>query len=176
MIDEDRLNRLSNIKAIGWSTMVISGLVTLYVSYQLFLVFLFKYSAQQISDAVDQPFNETMDSITEASNPLIIIYIITSFLTLLTTISSVGLIKLKYWGIILFHSFTISFIIGLLVLFAFYISNSRARMSLPGFDSETMLFYRYSVVGDGILILLAAWLLTRVNIILWNKKYRLEFN
>jgi len=169
------MDKISNIRVVGWTALTIFGILALWLAFQLIGILIFgNFINEALMDVneADQTLNELNAKVTFVWTTISIGF----GLTLLTTISSIGLIKLKNWGLILFHSSSILIIIGLLSGLVYLIiefrSHSWIDMKIGGSISS---FSRFSLIRDGIFILLFAWLLTRANILLGNKIYRTEF-
>jgi hypothetical protein len=167
---EEKINRLAKIKAIGWTSLIIFGLLTLFIASKITGALIFKSFSTDLMDGAppSYPFNEE-----ETSQSAAIVLIGEGFL-LLTFVSSWALAKLKYWGLLLYQSLTIILLFMLLGLLAYsFITKPPAD---PNFDEP---FFRalsiYQSIEHGLFLILFSWILTRVNIYLSKKAVRMEF-
>jgi hypothetical protein len=172
--------RLTNIKSIGWSSLLIFGILTLWVAFELGRSIVFVSSVNTMY-AGQEDFNDTFTEMNDSINQTRVILLIVGSLTLFTTVGAFGLIRLKTWGLIVYQSFTIVILLALLGGLAFYIYYTKTEMSLlsnkelykemnPYFAASQ----DYRTIQYGVFALLFSWLLTRVNIFLSRRATRSE--
>lgn len=178
----EQINRLTNIKAIGWTTLTTFGALTLWIIFEFVGTVVFDHSVNNMY-AGQEEFNEAAAEMKGAINQMRAILLIAGGLTFLTTIGAFGLIRLKNWGLVLYQSMTIVIILALLAGLAYYIYNTKTEMSLlpnSELDMEMHANFRasqnYKTIGYGVFALLFSWALTRVTIFLSKRATRIEFH
>lgn len=112
-----------------------------------------------------------------------IILILSGAISLLTSISAIGLLKFKRWGLILFHSSTLIILLGILFGVVYYtltIEPFNGLNSTEAFDMAINQHFRntqkFYTISYGVFFLLIAWIITRINILFSKKNYRVEFH
>ncbi len=178
---DEKINRLSNIKAIGWTTLIIFGTVTLWLLFQIAGTILFDNSIDSLT-AGQEEFQEATRDMRNATIQLRVILSATAGLTLLTSISALGLLRLKNWGLILYHTSTMIVLLALLGGLGYYIyivqseMNERYNQALDtGISPNFIAAQNYSTISYGTFLLLFSWMLTRANLFLSKKDNRNEF-
>lgn len=178
---DEKLNRLSNIKAIGWTTLTIFGTVTLWLIFQIVGTIIFDNSIDNLT-AGQEEFNDAAKDMRDAAIQMRVILFIAGGLTLLTSIGSIGLVRLKNWGLILYQSSTIVMIFAFLGGLGYYVYNVQTKMderynqaSDFGMSAKFVAAQNYSTISYGTFLLLFSWMLTRANIFLSKKDSRMEF-
>src|SRR5690606_29433170 len=129
-----------------------------------------------------EEFNEAATEMKNTINQMRAILFIIGGLTLLTTIGSLGLLKLKNWGLILYQSLTIVIIISLLGGLVYYVYSIRTQIGQQGIHALDLgmtenfkAAQNYTTIEYGTFLLLFSWMLTRANIFLSIKDNRKEF-
>lgn len=170
---EEKINRLARIKAIGWTSLILFGLLTLLLLFRLIALFLFDSSVKTLaSEQIEYAdLDGEMNFVVNQSKAILFI---SAGFSLLATIASFVLTKLKFWGLMLYQSLTIIIIFMLLGLLAYsFITKPTVD---PNFDDS---FFRvmsiYQSIELGLFLILFSWILTRVNIYLSKKTVRMEF-
>ena len=123
---DEKVDRLTNIKAIGWTTLIIFGITTLWIAFQIIGTVVFDNSIGMI--AGQEEFKEAATEMKNTIYQMRAILFIIGGLTLLTTIGSLGLLKLRNWGLILYQSLTIVIIISLLSGLVYYVYSLKTQM------------------------------------------------
>lgn len=170
---EEKINRLAKIKAIGWTSLIIFGLLTLLLLFRLVAIFLFDSSLNTLaSEQIEyaDPDGETNFAINQSKA---ILFISVGF-SLLAVIGAIVLTKLKFWGLMLYQSLTIIIIFMLLGMLAYTLSTKpplNPKLDDPLFRTMSS----YQTIEYGMLLILFSWILTRVNIFLSKKVVRMEF-
>jgi hypothetical protein len=178
---DEKLNRLSNIKAIGWTTLTIFGTVTLWLIFQIVGPIIFDNSIDNLT-AGQEEFNDAAEDMRDAAIQMRVILFIAGGLTLLTSIGSIGLVRLKNWGLILYQSSTIVMILAFLGGLGYYVYNVQTKMDERynqaldfGMSANFVAAQNYATISYGTFLLLFSWMLTRANIFLSKKDSRMEF-
>lgn len=179
-----KINRIINIKTIGWTSFIFFGLGMLYCLFQLIALFL-------IFD--DPTFDHLMRISETAANPdqemASAFYWIkwaafgTFIWLMLLNIGSIGLIRRKHWGRILYHLGSMPLILGLLALILIMIINFQFDPALDdapifqqAISKKIIQTQRFYLITYGTFILIITWLLSRVNLLLMKRSYREEFH
>ena len=177
---DEKVDRLTNIKAIGWTTLIIFGITTLWIAFQIIGTVVFDNSIGMI--AGQEEFKEAATEMKNTINQMRAILFIIGGLTLLTTIGSLGLLKLRNWGLILYQSLTIVIIISLLSGLVYYVYSLKTQMGQQsihaldfGMTEDFKAAQKYKIIEYGTFLLLFSWMLTRANIFLSKSDNRREF-
>lgn len=171
---EEKINRLSNIKAFGWTALVIFGYFT--VSLTISLVGANLFMENPIFDISDQSVKEVIDDIQEIGDIIQLGFLFLLVFSLISAIGAVGIIKLKKWGKLIFHISTITITLFLIIGIFYYTITFKFFEPSPLFEGSFFEnLQEYTLKSQGVLILLIAWILTRANILLFRKSYRKEF-
>ncbi|QOI98776.1 MAG: hypothetical protein HRU69_15360 [Flammeovirgaceae bacterium] len=178
---DDKLNILSNIKAIGWTTLTIFGTVTLWVVFQIIGTIIFDNSIDNFT-AGQEEYNDVATNMRDAAIQMRVILFIAGGLTLLTSIGSLGLLRLKNWGLILYQSSTIAVILVFIGGLGYYVYDVQTKMDERydralefGMSTNFVAAQNYTTISYGTFLLLFSWMLTRANIFLSKKDSRIEF-
>lgn len=175
---DEKLNVVSNIKSIGWATLAIFSILEYLIIIRFIITFLIKNNPLFPEFQEDKEFTEALGEVDSSiTSYIIILVIILGFMTLIN-LGAVGLIKLKNWGLIIFHATSIILICSTIAGLAFaYQSNDDLplnKMEVPMNEYFRTVQY-VSFIGYGTLMLAIAWILTRANILLMRRDYRIMF-
>lgn len=170
---DERINKLSTLKSIGWTAILIFGFITLWILYSIIGTFLFAF--------ID--LGDEQDGMSIVINQFRAILIMSGLVTTLTTLGAIGILKYKTWGLILFQSTTIIYIILILAGLVYFIISLKT-VTEPSFNNSLDdpmrrhfdIAQRYQTIGLGVFALLIAWILTRINVLLSKGIYRQEFD
>lgn len=176
---DERIDRLSTIKAIGWTTLLIFGFVVLLAIYYLGGTFIITFPS--LAEGLDVEAEEIAEMSTMI-NQFRAMLVLFGLVTLTTSLGGIGLLRFKNWGLILFQSTTIVYIFLIIGGLAYYIISIKME-AVPSFDDlpdDPVRHYfdvarSYQTIGYGTFSLLTAWILTRTNILLSKGIYRQEF-
>lgn len=178
---EEKISRLTTIKTIGLTSLIIFGFITLWILFQFIGSILLENTTREMTGAGGW-FDGTVKEMETAKRLFRAIYFTVLGLSLLTAVASVGVIKLKLWGLILYKSATMIIIVSLVGCLIYFIYSVKIQgdqrqneylhpIPMSGFET----FNNYMTIGYGMFLLLFSWLLTRANIFLNNKNIRNEF-
>ena len=169
---EEKIIQLSNIQAIAKSSLFVFGTLTLWLVYKMIGAFILNYSLD--SNGLREEGDLFM--------PIVAGFTIAACFASLATIGSYGLLRLKKWGLILYHAITIVFALALLAFLIYKISGGRndsyssIAAQFDGESSKRFRMYQYfSTIGIGMFVMLFSWILARVNLFLGNPVNRCEF-
>lgn len=178
---DDKLKVVSNIKSIGWATLIVFSILEYLIIIRFIITFLIKNNPLFPEFQEDKEFAEALSEIdSSVTSYFIILIIVLAFLSLIN-IGAVGLLKLKNWGLIIFHSTSIILICSIIVglAYATYSYKSDDNLPLNNIDvpvNEYLETVQYvSFIGYGTLLLAITWILTRANILLIRRDYRIMF-
>jgi len=129
-----------------------------------------------------EEFNDVAADMRDAAIQMRVILFIAGGLTLLTSIGSIGLLRLKNWGLILYQSSTIVVILVFLGGLGYYVYEVRSKMDERynqaldfGMSDNFVAAQNYAIISYGTFLLLFSWMLTRANIFLSKRESRIEF-
>jgi hypothetical protein len=179
---DDKLKVVSNIKSVGWATLIVFSILEYLILIRFIITFLIKNNPLFPEFHEDnKEFAEALSEIdSSVTSYFIILIIILAFLSL-TNIGAVGLIKLKNWGLIIFHSTSIILICSIIVGLAYATYSYKSNDNLPlnninvPVDEYLETVQYVSFIGYGTLLLVITWILTRANILLIRRDYRIMF-
>jgi hypothetical protein len=164
---EQIINRRSTIKAIGWTMLVFTGIVTYLLAWSIIELLNVEPMFTELSEA----HNREMESLIRNGT----IMIVGSFLvSLVFSICAVGMLKWKRWAVLLFHALSlvmITVIFGLVI----YIYIVPIDMSSQAPKIHINMFSILMQSQTGIFFMIVLWVIARVNILLYKKDYRKEF-
>ena len=173
-MEPDRVERISNIKATAWVTVIFFSLggyliFSTYVMDSLIASDMARGFKYELPDMEDDTSNEYFRRVAIVSF-LVCLY------TALIVYGGVGLLRLKVNGLIVFHVTTIVLI---LVIVGTVIYMSLNIKTGPAPDEFTRTAYYYvifkSISIEGLLLIMA-WVLVKVNLMLMRREYRGEFS
>ena len=154
---------ISNIKVVGWITIIVSSGLLYYCANSLLAAYLINQNIpSQVNTGQVSDFDQMLTEIT--------FYIfLTSLLDILGISIGRGVIKIQRWAVRAFHFFSIviglSILAGILYMVATinYVNNEPANRIL-----------KVQTMSWGTAGLLITWLITRANLLLFRKEYRIE--
>jgi hypothetical protein len=177
----EEINRLTTIKTIGLTTLIIAGSIALWIVLQFIGTIVFGNSIDRITAGqsdLDEVATEMGDTILQ----LRILWSATGGLAILTAVGAMGLFGLKRWGLALYQISTIVIalaLLGLLIYLGYFMLNQSGQPELT--ETETDIKANFRVVESykrftyGMFLLLFAWMLTRANIFLSKPENRAIF-
>ena len=162
----DRVDRISNIKATAWTTVILFGLEAYLVFSNYLLEALLVREKAVESGGMFQYVDRVM-----------IISVMVVLYAALVVYSGVGLLRLRMNGLILFHTTTVLLAV-LMVIFVLYSMISLGTR--PGAHDEYVkkgyYFHLFRQISYETILLVFAWVLIKVNLMLARKEYRDEFS
>ncbi|QOI98547.1 MAG: hypothetical protein HRU69_14105 [Flammeovirgaceae bacterium] len=103
------------------------GTVTLWVVFQIIGTIIFDNSIDNFT-AGQEEYNDVATNMRDAAIQMRVILFIAGGLTLLTSIGSLGLLRLKNWGLILYQSSTIAVILVFIGGLGYYVYDVQTKM------------------------------------------------
>lgn len=162
---------ISNIKAIGWVTILVFSSVLYYCIYSLIGAYLIneaKNSMLSPVDMVDPDINEMTELLTQ----LTLIFTALGLISIVGIFIGRGLLKIKKWAFRGFHILSIS--VGILILAGVAYLLFQQYTMPPDKSSMIHIGFKVQTISLGTLGLLITWLITKVNILLFRKEYKIE--
>lgn len=166
-----RVERISNIKATAWTTVILFSLAAYLVfSDYLLEALLARGLAEQQADAESEGMFRYIDRV-------MIISLVVVLYAALIVYSAVGLLRLRMNGLILFHA-TTGLLIVLMVIYVVYkMFSLRQEASTPVDYVKTAYYFQlFREISYETVLLIFAWVLVKVNRMLARKEYRDEFS
>jgi hypothetical protein len=145
-----RAESLRGLRIFGWAATTIFGMMVIWIIIQVLRMAIFRNISSQ---SVREELEYTADVLDSAVNHRLVLLLIAGVLALLATIGAVGIVRLKYWGLILYQSVTTVIAITLLSSLFYYI--------LARYNEQFLI--------DGIGLLLISLILLGINIFLSKK-------
>lgn len=173
-MDNRLITIISNIKVIGWITMLTYSGVLFYCCNSLISAFLVNRMGNSMLSPTDFNNPDIIDMNSFLSKMTFIITFI-SLIAIAGIFIGRGLTNIRKWAAIAFHILSITF--GLLIIGgAIYLMTQLYPTSTDDFSEMKDAIMKYQAMTIGTLGLLITWLITKANMLLFRKDYRLEMN
>jgi hypothetical protein len=169
-MSDDRLERVSNIKATAWTTLLVFSFLGYVLLTEILKGML---TATFIVPSIDDVGDESLRALKPA---LILAWASLAYIGLVVY-GAIGLLKQRLNGLIIFQATTLILVLAL-VGYAWYVFT---MIEIPVGDDENDIvashfyFGMFQAISYLIIILIIAWTLTKVNLMLFRKEYRNEF-
>ena len=165
----ERVERISNIKATAWTTVILFSLAG-YLIFSNYLLGALLLRDGNTAASYEAGMFQYLDRVLLISM-VVVLYMV------LVVYGAMGLLKLRLNGLIVFHATTILLIV---LIIAFVIYNTVSLASLTTSDNKTVRntnhFQLFQVISYQTVLLVFAWVLVKVNLMLMRKEYRNEFS
>lgn len=162
---------ISNIKVIGWVTILVFSGTLYYCVHSLISAY---YVTQMAGSILKSPELDNPDIIemSKLINQLTVFFVGLSLISILGILIGRGLVHIKKWASTGFHILSVA--IGLLILIGIIYSLIQYHSTPTDKFGMSNTILRLETLSLATLGLLISWLVTKVNILLFKKEYRIE--
>jgi hypothetical protein len=171
-MDQDQIERISNIKATAWTTLILFSLVGYFVFTNYLLETMFFRDGPAESHG-----EESSSDVIGYIDRVMIISILVCLYVVLVVYGSIGMLKLRLNGLIVYHATTILLIVFMVGLVIYASVNFRSpQVGMESAWKSAYYFRLFQSVSYETILLVLAWMLLKVNLMLLRKEYRDEFS
>jgi hypothetical protein len=167
----ERVERISNIKATAWTTILFFSLAgyLVFANYLLDAFFARGYTSG-VSALEDRDLLHYIDRV------MIVSLVVCLYISLIIY-GAVGLLRLRLNGLILYHATTIVLVV-MMILFAVYaVLQVNENPGAPHHEADSGFYFQmFKSISYEAVVLILAWVLVKVNLMLMRKEYRDEFS